>query len=507
MAREQIKLRFFRSWKCSITNTFRICYARYSTADTKKILSEIPGLTSLPIIGPLHHFLPIIGTIGPTGNFHQMVGLMHKKFGPVVKFEVFSRSTMVMLFEPEHFDKVFRAEETNPSRPGFETLDYYRSELRKNKFNGVYGLTTAQGAKWRDFRTKVNPALLMPKLIKLYTPLISEVVQDMVKRIDKLKADSDYIHSHFNEEITKFSLEAVALVGLGSRLGCLEDNLPNDHPSRQLMQSSKDILNLAFKLEFLPHPWKYIPTLTFKKIIKVFDLQWSISEKYIEEAKKRINERGYNVPEEEKSIIERLLAVDQTVAIMMANEMLLAGIDTVAFSIISILYHLAKNPEKQQKLREELNSTESKRSYLKACIKEALRIWAVIPGNLRRTTKEHHVGGYIIPVGVDVVAPNQYLSNLDKHYVRAKEFIPERWIVDKTDPLYYGNTHPMVTSPFGFGIRSCIGRRLAELEIELFIAQFIQHFEVSWDGPPIKVVTTVSNNFSKPFNFRFKSLS
>lgn len=49
----------------------------------------------------------------------------------------------------------------------------------------------------------------------------------------------------------------------------------------------------------------------------------------IKEAKKKIEDRGHTIPEEDKSIIERLLAIDQKVAIMMANEMLLAGLDTV----------------------------------------------------------------------------------------------------------------------------------------------------------------------------------
>lgn len=47
------------------------------------------------------------------------------------------------------------------------------------------------------------------------------------------------------------------------------------------------------------------------------------------EAKKRINNRGHDIPEEDKTIVEKLLTVDESVAIMMANEILLAGIDTV----------------------------------------------------------------------------------------------------------------------------------------------------------------------------------
>lgn len=59
-------------------------------------------------------------------------------------------------------------------------------------------------------------------------------------------------------------------------------------------------------------------------------LFFSISAMYIDQAKQRIKERGHDIPDEDKSVIEKLLAVDEKVAVMMANEMLMAGIDTVS---------------------------------------------------------------------------------------------------------------------------------------------------------------------------------
>lgn len=106
---------------------------------------------------------------------------------------------------------------------------------------------------------------------------------------------------------------------------------------------------------------------------------------------------------------------------------------------------------------------------------------------------------------MDVIAPNEFLSRLEKYYPRPNEFIPERWLAAKSDPLYYGNAHPMVTLPFGFGIRSCIGRRIAELEIEILMKRVIDEFSVSWEGPPIKVATKLMNTFVKPFCFKFEA--
>ncbi|KAJ0176637.1 hypothetical protein K1T71_007816 [Dendrolimus kikuchii] len=469
-----------------------------------KPYKSIPGLNSLPVIGTLHHFLPLVGEVGMKANMFEMFIVLHKKYGPIVKMEgLFSRADMVLLFEPEHFEQVYKAEEAHPWRPGFESLEYYRENLRRSTFDGVYGLTTAQGAKWREFRTKVNPAMLKPKLVKLYAPGLDEIAKEMVDRLTRLKDQGDYLKQYYDKEVTRWSLESVAFVGLGTRLGSLNDGLPEDHPSNILIKCSKDIMDLTFKLELLPRFLKFFTKSTFMKLMDVLDLQWEISTRYINEVRKSINERENEMLEEDKSIIEKLLAIDEKVAVMMANEMLLAGIDTVAFTTTNLLYHLSINPNVQDKLREEIRSGETSR-YLKACLKEALRMWHVIPGNLRRASKEHIVGGYVIPRGVDVIAPNEYLSRLEKYYPQPNKFIPERWLVDKTDPLYHGRAHPMVTLPFGFGVRSCIGRRIAELEIEILFKRLINELKVSWEGPPLKVVSKLMNSFAKPFYFKFE---
>ncbi|CAF4917575.1 unnamed protein product [Pieris macdunnoughi] len=476
-------------------------------SESIKPFDAIPGLTPLPVLGPIHHFLPMIGSLGHLKTFYDLFKVLYENYGPIVKLSgIFARADMVVLYEPEDYDQIFREEDISPSRPGFQTLVYYRTELKKTIFDGVYGLTTAEGAQWRDFRTKVNPIFLKPKLVKLYTSALSEIADDMLLKFKKQLDNKNNINKNFDEELTKWSLESVAYVGLGSRIGCFKDDLKEDDPAKILITCAKEVLEYTWALEFRPSPWKYFSTPTFKKLMRTYDRQWEISSVFIKEAKRQISERGHAIPEEDKSIIEKLLAVDEKVAIMMASEMLLAGIDTVAFSVTSILYNLAVNPEVQDKLREEIHSENASKRYLKACIKEALRIYPVVSTNLRRTTKDHIVGGYHIPAGIDIMSPNEFLSKMEKYYPEPTQFIPDRWIVEKSNPLYYGNTHPMVTQPFGFGVRSCIGRRIAELEIEILIQKLIGELKVTWTGPPIQTETKVLNVFKKPYHFKFEQL-
>lgn len=78
-----------------------------------------------------------------------------------------------------------------------------------------------------------------------------------------------------------------------------------------------------------------------------------------------------------------------------------------SIAMTATLYLLAINQHKQDILREEVMSPEGERTYLKACIKEALRMMPVSAGNARETTKDYCLRGYHVPKGVS--SNNTYL--------------------------------------------------------------------------------------------------
>lgn len=151
-------------------------------------------------------------------------------------------------------------------------------------------------------------------------------------------------------------------------------------------------------------------------------------------------------------------------------------------SSIGIMYHLAKNPEKQAILREEVMSKLPERTsqldaqkmanmpYLRACIKEAARMNPVTLGNIRTLPHDVVMSGYRIPKGFEVSTANNILMNDDKYYKDSGKFLPERFLKTHDDVSIKGK-HPFVYLPFGFGPRMCVGRRFAELEMEVLISK------------------------------------
>lgn len=60
----------------------------------------------------------------------------------------------------------------------------------------------------------------------------------------------------------------------------------------------------------------------------------------------------------------------------------------------------------------------------------------------------------------------------ETHFKKSNEFIPERWLTsnEMEDCLNNGRSyHPFTFLPFGFGARTCIGKRFAEMEATLVI--------------------------------------
>lgn len=134
----------------------------------------------------------------------------------------------------------------------------------------------------------------------------------------------------------------------------------------------------------------------------------------MEEGKKTLKEKkrlGIETPENEKGTLERLLEIDENYALIMTLDSIFVGVDSIKATFLSLLRNLAENPEKQEKLRDEvfkvLPHNESTLSmdnmkdmtYLRACLKESFRFTPFFD-NFRSAGKDIVLQGYQIPQNV-----------------------------------------------------------------------------------------------------------
>lgn len=84
--------------------------------------------------------------------------------------------------------------------------------------------------------------------------------------------------------------------------------------------------------------------------------------------------------------------------------------------------------------------------------------------------------------------PNKTIHMNDYFFPEAQSFIPERWLKSNEK---HENYNPFTYLPFGFGKRMCIGRRFAELEMEVLVSQLVRKYHLEWhyDPPEIQSMT------------------
>lgn len=184
---------------------------------------------------------------------------------------------------------------------------------------------------------------------------------------------------------------------------------------------------------------------------------------------------------------------------------------------MAVMLCLAKNPEKQEKLRTEiLNIMPTKDTelsednmkqlpYLRAVIKESLRYYPNSTGTFRNTSVDGSLSGYHIPKGTFVIINSNLLMKDERYYTRPNEFLPERWLRDGDKRKI--DVNPFTFMPFGFGPRSCIGKRLVDAELEVSIATLMRNFKIEFNHPSDEPFRAFFVNTPQiPMQFKFSDL-
>lgn len=143
---------------------------------------------------------------------------------------------------------------------------------------------------------------------------------------------------------------------------------------------------------------------------------------------------------------------------------------------------LAQNPDKQQLLRQEIMEKLPRKDspltadamknmpYLRACMKESQRLLPVVLGTVRKLPTNIVLQGYQIPNKYYIAMSGTVMGAKEDIFKQADKFIPERFLKINADPQLKP-TQPFAHLPFGYGPRMCIGKRLAQLEMEAVTAR------------------------------------
>ncbi|KAH0654567.1 hypothetical protein KY289_032245 [Solanum tuberosum] len=189
---------------------------------------------------------------------------------------------------------------------------------------------------------------------------------------------------------------------------------------------------------------------------------------------------------------EKSTPIDLTLEDIKALDMnvLVAGSDTSASTIVWAMTALMKNPKAMKKVQSEIRTLVGKKGfvneddiqnmpYLKAVIKETLRLYPPTPLLLpRKSIEKSTLEGYEIQPG-PIIHVNIWAIGRDfKIWENSEEFIPERFLNNNID--FKGQDFELI--PFGAGRRGCPGITLGVAIAELALSNLLYAFDWElWD--------------------------
>ncbi|XP_072511319.1 25-hydroxyvitamin D-1 alpha hydroxylase, mitochondrial isoform X2 [Notamacropus eugenii] len=348
------------------------------------------GMTDLPGPSTLS-FLAELFCRGGLSRLHELQVQDSARFGPMW-FASFGPVQTVYLASPALIEQLLRQEGPHPERCSFSPWVEHRRRCHR-----ACGLLTAEGEEWQRLRSLLAPLLLRPRASADYSEALDSVVCDLVRRLRREKGSlggsSDLVRDVAGE-FYKFGLEGIGAVLLGSRLGCLEPEVPPETESFIRAVGSvfvSTLLTMAMPNwlnRFLPGPWN--------RLCRDWDQMFAFAQKHMEqretEAVSRPIGKSKNASVSGPHLTGFLFQKELPHASILGSitELLLAGVDTVSNTLSWTLYELAHHPEVQTALHAEIigamapgPSTHTPATalarlpLLRAVVKEVLRPWSL----------------------------------------------------------------------------------------------------------------------------------
>jgi cytochrome P450 len=177
--------------------------------------------------------------------------------------------------------------------------------------------------------------------------------------------------------------------------------------------------------------------------------------------------------------------------------LLLAGHETTATALAWTIDLLVRHPHALERLAAEADAGAGD-AYLRAVIRESLRLRPVVPLAGRRLASELQLDGLTLPAGTDVTPAIWLAHTRADVYPEPYAFRPERFL--ERPPTTFG------WIPFGGGVRRCLGAAFAELEMKVVLHAMLRRRVLQGTGAPAERVTRRNVTFSPQHGTRVRAL-
>ena len=342
-------------------------------------------------------------------------------------------------------------------------------------------LDASRGDTWKALRKMMTPTFTSGKLKGMLEP-IEGIAEDTIDHL--LKKAKTNPEMDMKPILQGFTLDSISRVAFGMDTCCRrgQDKEFSTNAFKVFDQFIfKDAFqSLVFHLVLLfPGLVKYVPFWS-EYALKIKDMAHDIM-----------------VQREEQNIfagdfVDRLREYKKVMEPPITSEMidaqsmvfLVAGFETTANTLTSMMLYFAMYPDLQEKAYEEImaclgnndnvnHENIKEMDYLEACIKETLRMKPPVTEHTRFCGQDTVVCGVPVKKGTLIQLPIVASHYDEEFFPEPMTFNPDRFLKENNEKII-----PYTWRPFGAGLRVCIGQRFAMMEIKIMVAKLLQKFQI-----------------------------
>mmetsp|Transcript_8429 Transcript_8429/g.10425 ORF Transcript_8429/g.10425 Transcript_8429/m.10425 type:complete len:501 (-) Transcript_8429:41-1543(-) len=405
---------------------------------------------------------------------------IHKfKDAPLIHYRMYGNSERVLFVDP---DSVMLA--LNEKGLFSKNLLNYRS---LSSFIGN-GLVTLLGSQHTEHRRMIQPAFHFQNLKGMVQTFASQT--EKLCKIWRTKEQGSEID--VTSDFSKLTLNIIGLTAFGFDFDSFgeEDSIGKQATTRFTNLIAGGNSNIANMLVFFFPPLVNLPIGLFRNVKDDINYTNDLVRALIKEKRLHAANQEDSI-DQHNNLLDILLASQDTKSMtdqQLADHvktLMFAGHETTATLTTWCIYALSREPEIVSKLKEELDEKVSDPSaityesleslkYLKAVIKETLRMYPPVGLVARRLEKDFHYKGYTVPAGTTCTISPYVLHHNSQLWDKPEVFNPDRWLTDE-------KRHRFQFLPFLKGPRNCIGEKFAMLEATAILAIVLREFRFEMD--------------------------
>ncbi|XP_077994764.1 thromboxane-A synthase-like isoform X2 [Glandiceps talaboti] len=460
---------------------------------------NLRGPKPWPLVGNFFHLH------GGKDGFPQNTAQLIQEYGEVIFFHE-GRNPMMMVADPKMLKQIL-VKEFYKFQDRVHALGSPKRTLKIFREQVIF----LEGKRWKEVRSVLTPALSAAK-IKDMSPLVNFTTSKLLDVFETHRTNGE----PFDIWMTfgNYTLDVIASAAFG-----IDTESQNELNNQFSINAHKVFQSFSFRSVryFMSTVFPFLLPLAAAAVRKQRGPTMKFFEETIDQV---IRSRQQSHGEERKDFVSLLIeaaAANEnsegkknktsyetfSKAKLTSSEMrsqvmvfLLAAFDTTANALSYCAYLLARHPDVQERLIQEVEDmlegetnldyyAVQKMPYMEMVISETLRMYP--PGQRfnRQCLESCTINGIHFPKGMHVDVPVYGIHHNPKYWPDPEKFDPERFTAEAK-----AGRDPYTYLPFSHGPRNCIGIRFAQLEMKIALSRILQKFKFktcSQTEVPLKV--------------------